>query len=116
MLNTGLSVDDTVVLVLPMFTLGTLGSITTHGCGTTTFIVAKANSGTSTAALTLTAKTTVMTANTKCVATLGSGVSAPAVAQAAVESGVASRPYSTLEDYRKSLVDGLFEGSLRSNT
>ena len=41
---------------------------------------------------------------------------APAVAQAAVESGVASRPYSTLESYRKSLVDGLFEGSLRSNT
>jgi len=41
---------------------------------------------------------------------------APAVAEAAVESGVASRPYSTLENYRKSLVDGLFEGSLRSNT
>lgn len=41
---------------------------------------------------------------------------APAVAQAAVESGVASRPYSTLENYRKSLVDGLFEGSLRSKT
>ena len=41
---------------------------------------------------------------------------APAVAEAAVESGVASRPYSTLENYRKSLVDGLFEGSLRSKT
>ena len=41
---------------------------------------------------------------------------APAVAEAAVESGVASRPYSTLENYRKSLVDGLFEGSSRSNT
>ena len=41
---------------------------------------------------------------------------APAVAEAAVESGVASRPYSTLENYRKSLVDGLVEGSSRSNT
>ena len=41
---------------------------------------------------------------------------APAVAEAAVESGVASRPYSTLDNYRKSLVDGLVEGSLRSNT
>lgn len=41
---------------------------------------------------------------------------AVAVAEAAVESGVASRPYSTLENYRKSLVDGLVEGSSRSNT
>ena len=38
------------------------------------------------------------------------GYIAPAVAQAAVESGVATRPYSSLENYRESLVDGLGVG------
>ena len=38
------------------------------------------------------------------------GYIAPAVAQAAVESGVATRPYSSLENYRESLVHGLGVG------
>ena len=38
------------------------------------------------------------------------GYIAPAVAQAAVESGITTRPYSSLENYRESLVDGFGVG------
>jgi hypothetical protein len=75
---------DTIALVLPLFTIGTAGGLSTSsGCGSTAFTAADTKSGTSTATLTLGAKTATLSAGSECTVTIGSGVTTSAKAQTA---------------------------------
>jgi len=81
-LNVPFAVADTLKLVLPGFTFGTISVPSLSGCGTTTFAVTNMDSGLPSATLTLTGATATLVAHQSCKITIASGVTTSTVAQA----------------------------------
>ena len=77
-LNVQLEQAATITLVLPSFTLPSSASPSVSGCGTTIFSASGANSGTASAALTLTAGMAALSAGTNCTMSITGVTTSPA--------------------------------------
>ena len=80
--NLDLAVNDIITVAFPDFTLSSVATPTTSGCGTTSFTVAEADSASATASLALTVRDAAITAGVACIVSISSGV----IISAAVQS------------------------------